>query len=190
MGRYGVFVGANPVPIYTGDDAADANALRVEDPIGTVVYGVGPAGSQVALGRPPQATGATPANFFGTSPRVARATYSFAVNGGLVSTIPLFGALNIPNGAIIIGGGISIPVTVPASGGGATISVGLNTTTDLLAAAAISGAPWSTTGYKAIIPVFTAASAVVATAARDISITIGTAALTAGIFDVWVVYLF
>jgi len=118
---------------------------------------------------------------------VAVGKYSFAVDGGAVSTIPLMGATGIPSGSTILGGWLEVD-TVPTSAGGATIAVQVNAADDIVAAAAISGAPWSTTGRKSIIPVFTGATAVRTTAARDISIVIGTAALTAGIVRVVLVY--
>jgi hypothetical protein len=53
----------------------------------------------------------------------------------------------------------------------------------------VSGAPWSTTGRKSVIPVFTGATSLKTTAARDVSIVIGTAALTAGGFTVYLAYI-
>lgn len=119
---------------------------------------------------------------------VARGDYSFAVDGGAVGTIALMGATNIPSGATILGGWLEV-TTVPTSGGAATIGVQVEAAGDIVAAAVISGAPWSTTGRKSVIPVFTGASAVRTTASRDISIVIGTAALTAGVFKVVLLYL-
>lgn len=121
----------------------------------------------------------------------AAGEYSFAVDGGAVSTITLRGGGSagngIPSGSVILGGYIEVDTAV-TSGGAATISVGSEGAADLLAAAAISGAPWSTTGRKSVIPVFTGASSVKTTAARSITITIATAALTAGVFRVVVFY--
>lgn len=119
--------------------------------------------------------------------KMARGRYSFAQDGGAVSTIALMGATNIPSGATILGGWLEV-VTVPTSGGPATIGVQVEGAGDVIAAAAISGAPWSTTGRKSIIPVFNGATALRTTAARDISAVIATAALTAGVFDVVVIY--
>jgi hypothetical protein len=132
-----------------------------------------------------ESTAATPAD---GSTRWARVRYDFAVEGGLVSTIGLAGALIIPSGAVVMGGFLDI-ITPPTSGGGATIAIQVEGANDLVAAAAISGAPWSTTGRKSIIPAYTGATSVKTTAARDISAVIGTAALTAGVFDVYVAYI-
>lgn len=112
----------------------------------------------------------------------ARHRYSFAIDGGAISTITLRGA-PIPQGAVVTGGYIDV-LTVPTSGGAATISAGVEAAADLQAAAAISGAPWSTTGRKSIIPAGTGATSVKLTADRNVSIVVAAFALTAGIFDV------
>jgi hypothetical protein len=118
----------------------------------------------------------------------ARGNYNFATEGGAQSTIGLFGATSIPNGAIVIGG--YILVTTPIVGAGASIAVQVNAAGDLQAAAAISGAPWSTAGVKNIIPRLNdAATWITLTAARDISVVISAAAVTAGLFDVYLFWL-
>lgn len=117
----------------------------------------------------------------------ARARYDFAVEGGAVSTIALIGTALIPSGAIILGG--FVEVTVVPVGAGASIAVQVEAANDIVSAAAISGAPWSTTGRKSIVPVFTGATTVKTTAARDVSVVISAAVLTAGVFDVFVAYI-
>jgi hypothetical protein len=52
----------------------------------------------------------------------------------------------------------------------------------------VSGAPWSTTGRKSVIPVFTGASTVKTTVARALSIAVAVQALTAGKFRVVLFY--
>lgn len=114
--------------------------------------------------------------------------YSFATDGGAISTITLrSNDSSIPSGAIVMGGLIEVD-TAPTSAGAATVSVGVEAAGDLQAAAAISGAPWSTTGRKSITPAFTGATTVKTTAARNPSIDIATAALTAGVFRVILFY--
>lgn len=123
----------------------------------------------------------------------ARGEYDFAVDGGAVGTITLRSAPSdsngneIPSGSIITGGYIEVDTAV-TSGGAATIAVASEAAGDLQTAAAISGPPWSTTGRKAITPVFTAATGVKTTARRNLAITVATAALTAGKFRVVVFY--
>jgi hypothetical protein len=112
-----------------------------------------------------------------SSLEVAEATYSFAVSGGAVGTITLPMAATIPSGAIILGGLVEVTIAVTVESAG-----------DIVAAAAITGAPWSTTGRKSVIPAFTGATTVKTTAERSITITVATAALTAGVFNVYLVY--
>lgn len=114
--------------------------------------------------------------------------YSFATDGGAVSTITLRSDNGeIPTGSIVEGGLIEVD-TALTSGGAATVSVGVEAAADMQAAAAISGAPWSSTGRKSIVPAFTGATTVKTTAARNPSIAIATAALTAGVFRVILFY--
>lgn len=126
-----------------------------------------------------------------TGLKEASGEYSFAVDGGAVSTITLRSSNSagnsIPGGSVILGGYIEVDTAV-TSGGAATISVGSEAAADLLAAAAIGGAPWSTTGRKSVIPVFTGVTTVKTTVARSLTVTVATAALTAGIFRVVVFY--
>lgn len=118
---------------------------------------------------------------------VAKGTYEFATHGGAISTITL-SSDGVQAGAVVLGGYLSVR-TPPTSGGAATIALGLESTNDLLAAAAIGGAPWSTTGRKSLIPVFTGATTVSTTADRRITATVAAFALTAGAFDVYVIYM-
>lgn len=118
---------------------------------------------------------------------LARTEYDFAVDGGAVSDIALFGSTVIPSGALILAAFIHV-ITVPTSGGAATVALKSEGAADLQSAAAITGAPWSTAGFKAATQTF-AADPVELTAARDISVTIATAALTAGKFEVLVYFV-
>lgn len=116
--------------------------------------------------------------------RLIKASYSFAANGGAVGTIGLLSGTDIPQGAIILGGFLDVTV-IAASSGSATIAVQVEAANDIISAAAYSGAPWSSTGRKSVIPAFTGATTVKTTAPRNVSVVIGTAALTAGTFDVY-----
>lgn len=122
--------------------------------------------------------------------KFARGDYSFAVDGGAVSTIALTGSTFIPAGSIIVGGFIEVTTTL-TSGGAATIAVQVESAGDICAATAV--ASW-TTGVKNVLPArtsgsLTASTAVKTTAARDISIVIASAALTAGVFKVVLEYV-
>lgn len=109
------------------------------------------------------------------------AIYDFSTQGGAVSTISLKDAdgvnVVLPLGAIITNviAHAVVAVTTSASG---TLSLGANTTTDLMGATADS-----TLSLNAIVagtPVGTAATSVRLTAERTISASIATGALTAG----------
>jgi hypothetical protein len=117
----------------------------------------------------------------------ARYRYSFATNGGAVGSITLSGD-TLPAGALILGGYLSVG-TALTSGGAATVALTLESAGDLQAAAAISGAPWSTTGRKSVTPAFTGAASLLTTAARSVVAVVATAALTAGVFDVYLFYV-
>jgi hypothetical protein len=116
-----------------------------------------------------------------------RGRYDFGVDGGAVSTIALTSGTPIPSGYTVLGGFVDVTVAC-TSGGAATIACQVEAANDILTAVAV--ASW-TTGRKNILPALAAgaltanASLVRTTANRDISIVIGAFALTAGVFDVW-----
>lgn len=113
--------------------------------------------------------------------------YDFATDGGAVGDIALRGSPVIPSGAVIVNALIYVD-TVLTSGGAATVAIKTEGAADINAADAISGAPWSTTGPKR--GDFTATTApILTTAARTITATVATAALTAGKFSVFVEYI-
>lgn len=118
--------------------------------------------------------------------RLAVGLYNFATDGGAVGDITLRGDA-IPSGAIITDVLIHVD-TALTSGGAATVALKAESAADLNAADVISGAPWSTTGAKRGDLTATTAP-VKTTAARSIVATVGTAALTAGKFSVYVSYL-
>lgn len=125
--------------------------------------------------------------------KTAIGEYDFAVDGGAISSITLrcgpgdvMGG-ELPNGAVIEGGYIEVDTILAAAAGG-TIAINSEAAGDLQAAAIFSGAPWSTTGRKPIVPVFTAATTVKTTAKRNLVATIATGAVTAGKFRVVVFY--
>lgn len=120
------------------------------------------------------------------SRRIARAEYDFAVDGGAVGDIALRGD-KIPQGAIILDTLIHV-VTPVTSGGAATLAIKAESAADLNAAAAVSGAPWSTAGAKR--GGLTATTAPVKTTAeRTITATVAAFALTAGKFSVLVTFV-
>lgn len=115
---------------------------------------------------------------------VLRGEYDFAVDGGAQGTIAITAGQPIPLGAVVVGGYVDV-LTQP-TGATATIACQVEGANDVLTAVAV--ASW-TVGRKNILPALTtgaltASTAVKTTAARDISIVIATANLTAGKFDV------
>lgn len=124
--------------------------------------------------------------------KVAYGKYDFAVNGGAISTITLAGGKGInklPVNAVILGGTIDV-TTALASGGSATISLGTtsgSSASSLKSATAV--ASWTGAGQLALTPVFTAGTMVKMTAAGSITATIAAAALTAGVFEVHLLYV-
>lgn len=149
---------------------------------GNVIPGAQPRTGSLALA----SDAGTPA--VGGAIKSLRVRYDFAVKGGAVGTIPLFGASLIPAGAVVIGGIVDV-ITPPTSGGAGTLGIGVEAGADIVAAAAVSGAPWSTTGRKSTIPAFTGATSIKTTVARDVNAIIATAALTAGVVDVYLFYV-
>ena len=120
-----------------------------------------------------------------TGLKTAIGEFDFAVDGGAVGTITLRAqptdatGNEIPAGSVITGGYIEVD-TPFTSGGAATVSAGSEAAADLQAAAAVSGAPWSSTGRKSIVPAGTGATSVKTTAKRALTLTVAVAALTAG----------
>jgi len=109
--------------------------------------------------------------------------YDFAVDGGAISTIALRAGAGsqgpIPANAVILGGYLEV-LTGFTTGSAATAALTAEAANDLVSATIVSGAPYSTTGVKSIIPVFTGAAAVKTTAVRSPSIVIATGTITAG----------
>lgn len=117
-----------------------------------------------------------------------KGSYDFAVDGGAVSTITLRSNDSaIPVGSVIEGGYVDV-TTALTSGGAGTAALQVEGAADTVAAAAVSGAPWSTTGRKSVIEAFTGATTVKTTAARKPAVAVATAALTAGKFDLILFY--
>lgn len=113
--------------------------------------------------------------------RWAKAEYDFAVDGGDVGDISL--GVTIPDNAIIASGFVE-GITAVTSGGSATVAIKLESAADVLNATAKGS--FTATG---VIPCTVAAAPFKLTAQRTVTITVATAALTAGKFNVWIEYL-
>jgi hypothetical protein len=118
----------------------------------------------------------------------AKATYDFSVDGGAVGTITPVNSPVIPAGAIVLGA-IIYPITLPTSGGGATIAIGFGSGAQ---AALIKGATAIAT-YVAgtplvALPIWASGFFKVAVEGK-VTFTVATAALTAGKIQVSFVYV-
>lgn len=122
-----------------------------------------------------------------TEMKAIRGRYDFSADGGAVGDIEL-STEAIPKNAVILGGFVEVDTAVTGVTN-ATLAIKAEGAGDIVAQAAVSGAPWSTTGRKSVVPVFTGATTVKTTAARKIVATVGTAALTAGVVDVVLFYV-
>lgn len=118
----------------------------------------------------------------------ARCKYDFAADAGAQGAINLFPNVAVPSGSLILGAYINVG-TAPTSGGAATLALSIEGADDIEAATVISGAPWSSTGWKAASDLPLGAAPVQLTVDRNVVATIGAADLTAGVFEVLVVYL-
>lgn len=121
-------------------------------------------------------TGVTPSDYVEGASGTVRVTYDFALHGGAVGNIDL-PELNLPAKSFITGGGIHV-ITAPTSGGSATITLSVG-------GAALKGstAIASFTGEIAFgtMPVYSSTGG-------KLRVAVGTAALTAGKFDVVIQY--
>lgn len=157
-----------------GVSGQTADLLQLQDSTGAILHRVGP--SQVSpFG-------------LGGSLRMARAKYDFAVDGGGAPGLitPATNAI-IPDNAIIIGG-IANPTTALV-GSSTTIAIGTSAGSAANSLkAATAEATFSADALVALVPVFTAGSAVKMTAAGSITITTAVAALTAGVMEITVFY--
>lgn len=122
----------------------------------------------------------------------AIAEYDFAIDGGATSSITLRGVgpigATIPSGSIIIGGHLEV-LTLLTTGTAAQMALNSEGAGDLVAATVVSGAPYSTTGFKVIVPTFAATTAIKTTAARSLVATITVGTVTAGKFRLRVAYI-
>ncbi len=146
-----------------------ANMLEIQDSTGAVKIGLDLTGAATGLG----------------IMRVAHARYSFAVDGGVIGLITPVSNAVIPANAIIVAANINSPTALV--GATATISVGTSagsSAASLLAATAV--ASYSANALLNGVPTF--AVPVKMSAAGSVTLTVATAALTAGIVDVNVLY--
>jgi hypothetical protein len=113
--------------------------------------------------------------------------YDFAKDGGAVGDITLRGP-KLPVGAIVTGEGWVKVYTAVTSDGAATVALKITTAEDVLAAT--GKASFTLNALLDAVPDEAAANAItVATAAKGVTATVATAALTAGKFVVILEYI-
>lgn len=90
--------------------------------------------------------------------------------------------VTIPIHAIVTGGFFDVNTVFTSAAGTAQIAIHVNAANDIQTAAAVSGAPYSTIGRKAIVPKANTpeSTSVKATAAREITCTVTVQALLTG----------
>lgn len=116
------------------------------------------------------------------------AIFDFGISGGAVGSYGL--GVRIPKGAIIVNAFASVLTAATSTNSTATIAVATEAANDIFTAAAVSGAPWSTTGKKLAIPdLATVADYKTMTAEREVTLAIAVEALTAGKINFFIMYV-
>lgn len=120
----------------------------------------------------------------GADRRTVQARYTFAAFGGGTGSYNI-GKLN--NGVRILGGHVEVAGTPTAVSGTPTIAIQVEGANDIISAASVLGAPWSTTGKKAITPKVNTpeSTSITLTADRNIVVAIAAAAINTGDFTVF-----
>ena len=111
--------------------------------------------------------------------------YDFARDGGAISDITLSSDI-LPDDAIVLDGVIHVKTAV-TSGGSATIALKVNSSEDILAATAI--ASFSAGALLDVVADGTATNMILTAAKKNLTMTVATAALTAGRFVVHLRYV-
>lgn len=119
--------------------------------------------------------------------RLVQGTYDFSkVGGGTAS----YNLIKLNAGCRVLGGWVEVSGTPTAASGTPVLGInveGTPGTMDLIASTSILGAPWSTAGKKAITPKINTpeTTSITLTADRNVQAILGTAALSAGVFTVF-----
>jgi hypothetical protein len=114
--------------------------------------------------------------------------YSFAVDGGTGAIVMRSNDGVIPSGSVLTGGVLTVSTAGNSADDTATVALHVQTANDIVSAAAVSGAPWSTTGNKDIILDSTGSTAITLTADRAPTLTVAVQDLDAGIFTLRLFY--
>lgn len=126
--------------------------------------------------------------------RVARFVFDSAGTDSADAANSAVGAhgvgVTLPIHAIIVGGFVDVNTAFTGETG-AALAIHVQGANDIISSAAVSGAPWSTIGRKAIVPKANTpeSTSVKCTAAREITCTVATEVLTAGKLTGYLYYL-
>jgi hypothetical protein len=114
--------------------------------------------------------------------RVARFSFDPSGDATLRTAAAHGTGVEIPAQSIVVGGFFEVNTAFTSAAGTATIAIHVQGANDIQTAAAVSGAPGSTTGLKAIVPKANTpeSTGIKCTADREITVTVGVQALTAG----------
>jgi hypothetical protein len=122
------------------------------------------------------------------NPKAWTGYYDFTVDGGAMTTITLRSNDGpLPIGSYVTGGLLDV-TTQFTTGTSATGALTVEGANDLVSATIVSGAPFSTTGQKDIVPDATGSTALELTAARNPALVVGTGTITAGAFKLVLFY--
>ena len=116
--------------------------------------------------------------------QILRATFD-AADSGAIGTNSL--GVTIPDNAIVYDGYIDVTDVLTGTGVLATCGIKMNADDDIFAADTVTNA-FKAVGIVATVPLGTAATAVKTTAARAISVVVGTEPVTGGTFTVVLEY--
>jgi hypothetical protein len=123
---------------------------------------------------------------------VAQALFDPSAVAGMRTVAAHALGATIPALALVVGGFVHVHTAfTSANANNGTVAISVEGADDIVAAAAVSGAPYSTIGRKAIVPKANTpeSTSVQATIARAITATVGTSALTAGKLTVFLFYV-
>lgn len=113
---------------------------------------------------------------------VARFTFNPTATAGMRTVGAHVLGVTLPQYAVVIGGFFEVNTVFTSAAGTATVALHVQGANDIQTAAAVSGAPYSTTGLKAITPKSNTpeSTGIKCTAAREITATVGVQDLTGG----------
>ena len=113
---------------------------------------------------------------------VARFTFNPTATAGERTVAADGTGVTLPQYAVVIGGFFEVNTVFTSAAGTATVAIMVQGANDIQTATAVSGAPYSTTGLKAITPKSNTpeTTGIKCTAAREITVTVGTQDLTGG----------